>query len=59
MSSTTSKNEDNSSPRIGECAATQPLSGITRVDASFAVSGLGHGGFVRNEKFEKLPPHAA
>ncbi len=41
--------------RIGEHAAKQPLSGISRVDATAAVNGLGHGAFVRKEETEKAP----
>jgi len=39
--------------KLGECAAVQPLSGITRVDETFAVSGLGRGGYVRKEETDK------
>ena len=39
--------------KIGVHAAMQPLSGITRVEQSAAVNGLGHGAFVRNEKTQK------
>ena len=36
--------------KLGESAAVQPLSGTTRVDETFAVSGLGRGGYVRKEE---------
>jgi hypothetical protein len=39
--------------RIGEYAASQPLSGVTRVDETTAVLGAGRGGFVRKEEAEK------
>lgn len=35
--------------RLGECAATQPLSGVRYVDETFAVNGLGRGACVRRE----------
>jgi len=38
--------------RVGEYAAQQPVSGKTRVDETFAVNGLGRGGYVREEKAE-------
>jgi hypothetical protein len=34
---------------IGECAATQPVSGTLLVDQTTAVFGLGRGGFVRKD----------
>ena len=36
--------------KIGEYAAVQPLSGITRVEETCAVLGMGRGGFVRKEE---------
>ena len=39
--------------KLGECAAVQPLSGITCVDETFAVNGLGRGGYVRKEETAK------
>ena len=46
--------------QIGEVAAMQPLSGILRVDETFAVNGLGRGAYVRKEETEKKkPPHKA
>ena len=42
----------NDSTHLGDCAATQPLSGKTSVMESIVVNGLGRGGFVR-EKAEK------
>jgi hypothetical protein len=39
--------------RIGEMAAIQPLSGIKSVSETFAVSGLGRGGYARHEEAEK------
>ena len=59
MATTSSREEHNSSPRIGDCSAAQPLSGVLSVEASFAVNGLGHGGFVRVEKSEKKASSAA
>jgi len=38
---------------IGDAAARQPLSGIQRVDETFAVNGTGRGGFVRREDAAK------
>lgn len=40
--------------RLGDYSAMQPLSGIARVDETTAVNGLGRGGFVREEKTEKI-----
>jgi len=40
--------------RIGDFAATQPLSGRSSVDESGAVRGLGRGGFVRKEEADKV-----
>ena len=42
--------------RLGECAATQPLSGVRCVDETFAVNGLGRGGYVRKEESSKTKP---
>jgi hypothetical protein len=39
--------------KLGECAAVQPLSGVTSVDETFAVNGLGRGGYVRKEENAK------
>jgi len=39
--------------RIGEASAQQPLSGKTHVDETFAVNGIGRGGYVREEKTDK------
>jgi hypothetical protein len=39
--------------KLGDCAAVQPLSGVTRVDETFAVNGLGRGGYVRREETGK------
>jgi hypothetical protein len=39
--------------RIGECAPMQPVSGIMVVGETFAVNGMGRGGYVRTEKTEK------
>ena len=51
---TSSKTEKSEDPtRLGECAAQQPLSGITRVDATYAVNGTGRGGYVRREEAQK------
>lgn len=35
--------------RLGENAAAQPVSGVTRVDESFVVNGHGRGGYVRDD----------
>ncbi len=35
-----------------ECAPLQPVSGVTVVGETFAVNGLGRGGYVRTEKTE-------
>ncbi len=53
MSSTVKKTAAANEPRIGEMAAMQPLSGITSVNETFAVNGLGHAGYVRREENEK------
>jgi hypothetical protein len=39
--------------KLGESSAVQPLSGINRVDETFAVSGNGRGGYVRKEETGK------
>jgi hypothetical protein len=39
--------------RLGDMAAKQPLSGISRVDETYAVNGNGRGGFVRKEETDK------
>ena len=39
--------------RLGDASAKQPLSGIARVDETFAVNGNGRGGFVRKEETDK------
>ena len=57
MTTTTSK-ETVAPTRIGECSAVQPLSGIQRVDETFAVNGLGRGGFVRREEAQKVKDRA-
>ena len=36
--------------KIGEYAAMQPLSGITKVEETAAVLGMGRGAFVRKEE---------
>lgn len=38
---------------IGDVAAQQPLSGVQRVDETFAVNGFGRAGFVRREDTNK------
>lgn len=38
---------------IGEYAAQQPVSGVVRILETTAVSGLGRGGFVRQEETGK------
>jgi hypothetical protein len=43
----------NDETRIGEYAAVQPVSGVTYVNASTAVSGLGRSGCVPREDAEK------
>ena len=53
MSNTAIKKPNTDTSRIGEQAAMQPLSGISRVDESGAVNGNGHGAFVRLEETEK------
>ncbi len=35
--------------KLGDCSAVQPLSGITQVDETFAVNGLGRGAYARRE----------
>jgi hypothetical protein len=39
--------------KLGDSSAVQPLSGVTRVDETFAVNGLGRGGYVRKEDTSK------
>ncbi len=39
--------------RIGNAAATQPVSGIHNMDATKAVHGTGRGAFVREEEAKK------
>ena len=39
--------------RLGECSPLQPLSGVTSVTQTFAVNGLGRGGYVRLEEVSK------
>jgi len=39
--------------RLGDMSAKQPLSGIARVDETYAVNGNGRGGFVRKEETNK------
>jgi hypothetical protein len=51
--SAASLNKKNDDTRLGEHSAVQPISGRTRVDETFAVHGLGRGGYVREEKTEK------
>ena len=53
MQSPTVKKPHVDTIRIGDCAARQPLSGIARVDETFAVNGNGRGGFVRREETDK------
>jgi hypothetical protein len=53
MTSATPKKVNVDTTRIGEHAALQPLSGISRVDETAAVNGLGRGGFVRKEEAKK------
>lgn len=56
---TTTSNKETVAPtRIGECAAMQPVSGIKSVNETFAVNGIGRGGFVRREDAEKVQGHA-
>lgn len=43
--------------RLGIHAAQQPLSGISRVDETFAVLGNGRGGYVRKEETDKNRDH--
>ena len=43
--------------RIGDSSPLQPLSGVTLVGETFAVNGLGRGGYVRTEKTEKEKRH--
>ena len=33
--------------KIGDCAAPQPLSGVSTVDESGSVNGMSHGGYLR------------
>lgn len=47
---TSSKKPTVDETKIGEYAALQPLSGITRVDETCAVLGMGRGAFVRKEE---------
>jgi len=47
MSTTEQKKENLIQTRIGEYAATQPLSGVKQVTVSVVVNGVGHGGYVR------------
>ena len=44
--------------QIGEIAAMQPLSGILRVEETYAVNGLGRGAYVRKEETENKKPSA-
>jgi hypothetical protein len=53
MQSPTIKKPAADTTRIGDYAAKQPLSGIARIDETFAVNGNGRGGFVRKEETEK------
>jgi hypothetical protein len=53
MSSQATKEPSKDTTRIGEAAANQPLSGVSSVKETFAVSGLGRGGYVRGEDAEK------
>jgi hypothetical protein len=53
MSFTAPKKPSVDETRIGEYAASQPLSGISRVDETTAVLGAGRGGFVRKEETQK------
>ncbi|HEU0118603.1 MAG TPA: hypothetical protein VFR09_08215 [Alphaproteobacteria bacterium] len=54
MSTMLAKNPANE-PRIGDVAATQPLSGTSSVEETFAVNGHGRGAYVRTEKTDKKP----
>lgn len=53
MSASATKKETKDETRIGEYAAMQPLSGIKCVNETFAVNGLGRGGYVRQEEAAK------
>lgn len=53
MSAVTVSRPANDDTHIGEYAAAQPISGVTYVNASTAVSGLGRGGCVPREDAEK------
>jgi hypothetical protein len=44
--------------RLGEFAALQPISGVKRVDETFAVNGHGRGGYVRMEETRKAESQA-
>lgn len=48
----------NDTTRLGECAAVQPLSGVKRVDETFAVNGHGRGAYVRTEEAKKAEGQA-
>jgi len=53
MSATTDvKKPANDTPRIGEFAALQPLSGVSVIETS-AVNGLGNGAFTREAEKKK------
>jgi hypothetical protein len=53
VSTQTSKKPSVDDTRLGDYAAMQPLSGISRVDETTAVNGNGRGGFVRVEESPK------
>ena len=53
MSAPAVKKPNVDTTRLGDMSAKQPLSGIARVDETFAVNGMGRGGFVRKEETDK------
>lgn len=57
MTTQPSSKETVAPTRIGEHAAMQPVSGIKSVNETFAVHGLGRGGFVRHEDTEREKAH--
>jgi hypothetical protein len=48
----------NDGTRLGEMSAVQPLSGVLRVDETFAVNGHGRGAYVRHEDTKKSKEQA-
>ncbi len=53
MSTIQQEKPANDGTRLGEFAALQPLSGVKRINETFAVNGTGRGGYVRMEETKK------